>query len=76
MLDISQQIKHIEKTAGILNNQRQQKKIKNKFEKRYEDFYEVLNNELQLLDPNDREEIKAKLENVSAAIKDNISKLS
>lgn len=75
LLDISQQIEHLKREASILKKQRQQKKIRNKFEKKYEDFNEILNSDMLLLEPNDRKEIKVLLENVSAVIKDTVSKL-
>lgn len=69
-LNISQKIEHLKKKVYGQRN-----KIKAEFETNYEKFFLTLNTKLQDLEKKDKQDINVLLENMSAVIKDTISKL-
>ena len=74
-LEINKRIEHLEQKAKILGDKRRKNKIKQKFERHYENFFGTLNDDLLDLDDRDKQDIKVRLEDMYAIIQTTITRL-
>jgi FtsZ-binding cell division protein ZapB len=70
--DLEQQISALERKAAVLSNERNRKKVKRKFLKTYENFFEFLNPDLKDLDAETKKEFKDLLQKMSSIIADTL----
>lgn len=74
-MESDKKIKHLEQQAKVLGKLRYRIRIKQKFEKNYENFFEVLNDDLLDLEIEDKKDIKNLLNNMSEVIQETLKKL-
>ena len=74
-LDLEKQIAFLKNKAGILQNEKRRKKIKDDFVRKYKAFFACLDPELKDLDPDSKEELRDMLNNMTGAITDALAYL-